>query len=472
MSTTFRRQLTAMICLLLGAILLLGVSFWVLFNRYAAEEKESSLNATADSVEALVQAYSANYPYNWDFRINLSVAAAASENDILICSLDGTVHICSGQIQSCKHVGETIGGRRAQLVRRDGSQRADAEVSRIYEESRIAVARLITAEDGTELCIAVVSLEQASLSELTGRTLRIFIVTALLVILIMILAIPFFTRRETRPIRDMAAAARLIARGNYKVRVPTGHQNGEIEELAVAFNNMSQALESSDTVRQEFVANVSHELKTPMTTIAGYLDGMLDGTIPRERHPYYMELVAREARRLSRLVRNMLDVARLQDQGIPPEKMTDFDICELAGQTLLSFEQRITQKGLNVEFDMPDYGVTVHALMDAIGQVVYNLMDNAVKFADEGGSLWVRVVPQGMKCIVTVGNTGPTIAPQELPLLFDRFHKTDKSRSGDRDGAGLGLYIVKNLVHAHSEDVYVASREGRTEFTFTLPIAK
>ena len=472
MRTTFRRQLTTMICLLLGAVILIGVSFWILFTRYAAQEKESSLNATADSVESLVQAYSANYPYNWDFRINLSVAADSSGNDVLICSIDGTTHICSGQIQSCKHTGQSLGSRAAQQIRRDGSLRVDNEVSRIYNESRLAVARLIVAEDGTELCIAVVSMERASLSELTGQTLRIFIVTALLVLLIMLLAIPYLTSRETRPIRDMAAAARLIARGNYQVRVPTGHQNAEIEELAVAFNNMSQALESSDRVRQEFVANVSHELKTPMTNIAGYLDGMLDGTIPRERHPYYMELVAREARRLSRLVRNMLDVARLQDQGIPPEKMTDFDICELAGQTLLSFEQRITAKNLNVDFDMPDYGVTVHAQTDAVQQVVYNLMDNAVKFADEGGELWVRVVPRGMKCIVTVGNTGSTIAPEELPLLFDRFHKTDKSRSGDRDGAGLGLYIVKTLVHAHAEDVYVTSREGRTEFSFTMPIGK
>lgn len=472
MNTTFRRQLTAMICLLLGAITLIGISFWVLFTRYAAREKESSLNATADSVEELVQAYASNYPYNWDFRINLSVASAASENDILICSLDGTVHICSGQIQSCKHTGSSIGERQARMVRREGSLRVDSEVSEIYNESRLAVARLICASDGTELCIAVVSLERSSLSELTGQTIRIFMITAILVLLVMILAIPFFTKRETRPIREMAAAARLIARGNYKVRVPVGHQNAEIEELAVAFNNMSQALERSDTVRQEFVANVSHELKTPMTTIAGYLDGMLDGTIPTERHPYYMELVAREARRLSRLVRNMLDVARLQDQGIPPEKFSSFDVCELAGQTLLSFEQRITQKGLNVEFDMPDYGVTVHALMDAVQQVVYNLMDNAVKFADEDGSLWIRILPQGTKCIVTVGNTGPTIPPAELPLLFDRFHKTDKSRSGDREGAGLGLYIVKTLVHAHQEDVYVVSRDGRTEFTFTLAIGK
>ena len=472
MKTTFRRLLTITICLLLGATTLIGISFWALFTRYAGEEKESSLNATADSVEALVQAYSSTYPYNWDFRINLSVASSASENDILICNLEGVACICSGQIQSCKHIGKGIGTRKTRQVLSEGSLRVDGEASAIYEESRIAVARLITAEDGQQLCIALVSVERSSLSELTGQTLRIFILTALVVLLVMILTIPYLTKRETRPIRDMAAAARLIAHGNYKVRVPTGNQNAEIEELAVAFNNMTQALESSDTVRQEFVANVSHELKTPMTTIAGYLDGMLDGTIPTERHPYYMELVAREARRLSRLVRNMLDVARLKDQGLPRDKLMDFDICELAGQTLLSFEQRITRKELNVDFDMPDYGVAVHALPDAVQQVLYNLIDNAVKFAQEGGSLWIRILPQNTKVVVTVGNTGPTIPPEELPLLFDRFHKTDKSRSDDRDGAGLGLYIVKTLVHAHGEDLYVTSRSGRTEFSFTMPMAK
>ncbi len=270
----------------------------------------------------------------------------------------------------------------------------------------------------------------------------------------------------------MAAAAKQIARGDYSVQIPTGNQNEEIEEMAVAFNNMTVALQNSERVRQEFVANVSHELKTPMTTIAGYLDGMLDGTIPEEKHDYYMNLVSTEVRRLSRLVRNMLDVSRLRDQGIPQDQLADFDICEAAGQALLSFEQRINRKRLNVDVDMPELGVNVRALPDAVTQVLYNLMDNAVKFVNEGGTLSVSVRPRGNSAVVTVGNTGPTIPAEELPLIFDRFHKTDKSRSTDRDGAGLGLYIVKTIVLAHGEDIYVTSRDGKTEFTFTMPLSK
>lgn len=199
-----------------------------------------------------------------------------------------------------------------------------------------------------------------------------------------------------------------------------------MEELAVAFNNMAAAMQNADTARQEFVANVSHELKTPMTTIAGYLDGMLDGTIPQPEQRHYMELVSTEVRRLSRLVRNMLEISRLKDQGIPADKLADFDLCEAAGQALLSFEQRINRKHLNVDVDMPELGVTVRAMPDAVTQVLYNLIDNAVKFIDDGGTLSIRVERSGNKAVTTVGNTGPTIAPEELPLIFDRFHKTDQ----------------------------------------------
>ena len=202
---------------------------------------------------------------------------------------------------------------------RNGVTRVDAKVSAIYGQARVAVAMPVTDEDGTPLCIVVTSVQKSTLKALTGQMLRIFLMTALFVLAAVLLIAPYLTRRETKPIRDMAAAARQIAHGNLNVRVPTGNQNEEIEELAVAFNNMAVAVQNSETVRQEFVANVSHELKTPMTTIAGYLDGMLDGTIPKEKHRQYMELVATEVRRLSRLVRNMLDVSRLRDQGIPPE---------------------------------------------------------------------------------------------------------------------------------------------------------
>ena len=243
-----------------------------------------------------------------------------------------------------------------------------------------------------------------------------------------------------------------------------------MEELTVAFNNMATGLAKSEVQRREFVANVSHELKTPMTTIAGYMDGMIDGTIPAELHLQYMTRVSDEVRRLSRLVRSMLEVSRIQDQGIPEEKKRRFNICESIGRILLTFEQRINVKSLDVEVQMPDNGVGVWAEEDSITQVIYNLIDNAVKFCDEGGALYLQVESDGVKATVSVANTGQTIPEAELPLVFDRFHKTDKSRSRDREGVGLGLYIVRTIVATHGENISVTSRDGVTRFSFTLPV--
>ena len=185
-----------------------------------------------------------------------------------------------------------------------------------------------------------------------------------------------------------------------------------------------------------------------------------------------MQTVSDEFRRLSRLVRSMLDISRLQSQGIPEAKKRKFDIAEAVGRVLITFEQKINDKHINVDAQLPENGLTVWADADSITQVIYNLTDNAVKFCPDGGDLWVQVRTEGQKARVTVGNTGPTIPPEELPLVFDRFHKMDKSRSVDRDGYGLGLYIVKTIVESHGEDIFVASREGRTEFSFTLPLKK
>ncbi len=471
MKTTFRRQLTLIICLLLAATTLIGISFSAVFTRYIEEEKLTSMQTTANSVAALVEAYSASYLNDWRFRTNLAVASNASDCDIVLCDAEGSVRICAQDLQVCTHLGHSLGKTTAKRIFEEGGGVVSSAATRIYGSERLGVAVPAVSEDGTRICIVMVSLERSTLYSLTGRTLQIFLLVALLVLALTLMMTPYLTRRETKPIRDMAAAARQIAHGNLNLRIPTDYQNEEIQELAVAFNNMTRALQNSETIRQEFVANVSHELKTPMTTIAGYMDGMLDGTIPEEKYHYYMELVATEVRRLSRLVRSMLEISRLKDQGIPADKLRDFDICEAAGQALLCFEQRINRKELNVEVDMPEVGLYVRGMEDAITQVLHNLIDNAVKFINEKGTLSVRVQERGNSAVISVGNTGPTIAPEELPLIFDRFHKTDKSRSTDRDGVGLGLYIVKTIVLAHGEDIYVTSRDGKTEFTFTMSLS-
>lgn len=471
MKTTYRRQFTMILCLLVAAILVIGLSFLYLFDRYAQDHQKQSLDDTAQSVTELVQSYSATYLNSWEFRTNLAVAARASDNDIVICNSAGVVCICMER-SNCEHLGKRLDSATVDTLFQGEKAKLNKAVSTLYGDERMASAIAVLNSDGSRLCIVVVSVQKAAITALTEKMLRVFLLAALLILVAALLAIPIFTRREARPIQEMAAAARQIAHGNLDVRVPTGNENEELEELAVAFNNMTLALKNSETIRNEFVANISHELKTPMTTIAGYLDGMLDGTIPPEKYRYYMELVSTEARRLSRLVRSMLDISRLRDQGIPADQKTNFDICEAAGQALLCFEQRINQKKLNVEIDMPDEGLTIHAAQDSVTQVLYNLIDNAVKFVNEGGTLSVRIRRNGNSAMISVGNTGKTIPPEELPLVFDRFHKIDKSRSNDRDGWGLGLYIVKTIVLAHGEDVYVTSQDGKTEFTFSMSLAK
>lgn len=471
MKTTYRRQFTMILCLLVAAILVIGLSFLYLFDRYAQDHQKQSLDDTAQSVTELVQSYSATYLNSWEFRTNLAVAARASDNDIVICNSAGVVCICMER-SNCEHLGKRLDSDTVDTLFQGEKAKLNKAVSTLYGDERMASAIAVLNNDGSRLCIVVVSVQKAAITALTEKMLRVFLLAALLILVAALLAIPIFTRREARPIQEMAAAARQIAHGNLDVRVPTGNENEELEELAVAFNNMTLALKNSETIRNEFVANISHELKTPMTTIAGYLDGMLDGTIPPEKYRYYMELVSTEARRLSRLVRSMLDISRLRDQGIPADQKTNFDICEAAGQALLCFEQRINQKKLNVEIDMPDEGLMIHAAQDSVTQVLYNLIDNAVKFVNEGGTLSVRIRRHGNSAMISVGNTGKTIPPEELPLVFDRFHKIDKSRSNDRDGWGLGLYIVKTIVLAHGEDVYVTSQDGKTEFTFSMSLAK
>ena len=265
----------------------------------------------------------------------------------------------------------------------------------------------------------------------------------------------------------MSRAAKQYAAGKFDVRVPV-RGSDEIAELAMAFNNMANSLATVEDQRRSFLANVSHDLRTPMTTIAGFIDGILDGAIPPEKQPYYLELIAGEVRRLSRLVASLLDISRIQ-AGDRKFTMTAFDICEMARQILISFEQRIDEKQLNIEFECDRDNMTVYADRDAIHQVLYNICDNAVKFTNPGGLYRINITAHDKKTYVSVFNEGQGIPEAELPYVFDRFYKSDKSRGLDKTGVGLGLYITKTIMDAHNEEIWVKSVWGEyCEFVFTL----
>ena len=475
MKTTFSRQFAMIAALLLLCLLITGVSFRFLMLGTIESQNQQTMIRDAEAVAELAEAYDSvgDLQNNFDFHISLSLFTKVGDAEALLCDTDGVIRICSCEKFSCDHIGQTVDPVLLAEIQKDGSWYEETSLSSIYDEPRYLAGQTLLASDGEQIGYVLVSAPMAQTKNFMLRSSTLFFYVAIAVLIVSMLAASFLSRMQVRPLGQMADAARRFGRGELGVRVEESPKNtSEINDLARAFNTMVDSLESSERRRQEFVANVSHELKTPMTTIGGYIDGMLDGTIPPEKQQHYMQIVSGEVRRLSRLVRNMLDISRLQAMGVEESRMTRFDLGELMSDVIITFEQKINGKGLNVDVELPDRPVWVKAERDGITQIVYNLLDNAIKFCPQGGKLGLFLALEGGKAKVTVQNSGPTIDPNELPLLFDRFHKADKSRSADREGWGLGLYIAKTIVGAYGGDIWATSENGITNFIFTLPTVR
>jgi len=473
MRSTFSRTLSAAAIVLLAALLAVGIFFQVMVKDYLKNQNLQKLRNDGQVIAGLVLAYQGeNLLSNRDFHVSLSVSTQISEADVVVCSKEGKLLFCADAPLGCEHVGMQLNRDYLEQCYADGGCTDIGTVDGLYPETRYVVSVPVADETGNFYGVVLVSSPVDHILATMTRISEIFVFISVLVVAVCILIMTFLARRQTAPLREMAKTANAFGHGELTARVPlSGHYAAEVEELALAFNNMASSLQKSEYQRQEFVANVSHELKTPMTTISGYVDGILDGTIPPEQQEKYLQVVSDETKRLNRLVRSMLDISRLQDQGgIPEQLKTHFDLTECVGQVLIAFEQKILDKKLEVEVQMPEHPVVTFACQDYITQVVYNLVDNGVKFSPEGGTLSLTIRESDTKAFVSIQNQGQTIPAEELPLVFDRFHKTDKSRSQNRDSWGLGLYIVKTIVCSHGEDISVTSRDGITTFTFTLPL--
>ena len=472
MKSSFSRSFSTAASILLIALTLLGASFQLQVNNFLKESTVSGLQQDANVVAKLASAYSTSGSLrDRDFLLNLDVVSQVTDADLIICDRSGTIAICSEAIMGCDHNGVSFNQDYVNRVISQNGDTATGVIKGLYTEERYIVAQPIL--NGQEAVgVVIVSTPTAATTGIMNKISNIFLTASAFVVLVAVFAVSAFARRESRPMRDLARTANAFAHGNLEARVKIDEDcSEEMEELALAFNNMASSLQKSEYQRQEFVANVSHELKTPMTTIAGYIDGILDGTIPEPRQRYYLQIVSDETKRLSRLVRSMLDISQLQkEEGIPEEKKMHFDLEECLGSVLITFEKKITDKKLEVDVDMPEHPVYTFANRDYVTQVIYNLIDNAVKFCPEGRILGLKIREGGNKAYISISNEGDTIPPEELPLVFDRFHKLDKSRSQNRDGWGLGLYIVKTIVCSHGENISVSSKDGKTEFTFTMPL--
>jgi len=459
---------------LLSFLVFLGAFAFILRNQTIADQR-AGLEANVNSVVDMYN-HVANFNPNRESdheMINLVVSIVTlPHNRMVVANSDGIVIACSERYYLCQHIGLAIPPDVRYLLNHYGSFSALTTISGLVDGTSYVHAQpILDWADGSHGGYVLAASGADAVMEAWGAMLSWFLMVAALVILMAIILAMVVARHQAAPLREMSGAATKFAHGDYSVRVEDRGRTDEIGELTLAFNAMADAIEQSEDMRREFVGNVSHEFKTPMTSITGFVEGMLDGTIPPEKQADYLHIVAGETKRLSRLVLRMLEVSRLQSMDIRELATHDFDMTEILRRGILGLETKITERNLDVELGLPDHPVRVLGDEDSIVQVIYNLLDNAAKFATPGTKIEVTLAQKGGKAYVTVKNHGDPIPAEELPLLFHRFHKSDKSRSHDKDGIGLGLYIVKTIINAHHEDVYVRSENGTTEFMFTLTLA-
>ncbi len=482
MNTLYKRQFALMAGVLLVAFALLGSAFAALSYQYIIQDKRETLERNASYVAAFTSSYLSSAGgagiQEPAYQLYISSLANISGSTVILAENDGEiVYASSGRSHGPNSLlSGTVPGEVMDLISQDGKFAGLSSLGGLLSDKcYVSAVPILQSSYITGLTyrrgVVLVASDTTVLAGMWQDLAIIFLLSAAVVLLLAAAASSVTSLWQTKPLKDMADTVRRFGRGELEARVEGYEERkDEVGELAGAFNTMADSLAKSEAQRTEFIANVSHELKTPMTTIAGFADGILDGTIPKEKAPEALATISSETRRLSRLVRRMLDLSRLQssENVLAQER---FDISEVLLRVLVSLEGKITSRGLDVETHLPDGPVMVWGNPDAITQVCYNLLDNAIKFAAADSVLSLTIQIKGEKVHVSIANLGETIPPEELGQIFDRFHKTDRSRSVDREGVGLGLYIVKTIINNHREAINVTSENGLTTFTFTLTVA-
>lgn len=474
--TLFKKYLRITLAVILISFFVISVTILIFVSSYWKTEKRNLLQKNAENVASLAAGTALTVQHNV-YELNMNTMQAFTmafarniESDIFITNTDGKAVLLAygshGSVDASKPVSSAIMNKTL-----NGRYSAEGTMDGIYNNTYYIVGVPIMVNTGKEN--AAIGAVFAAYNAETFNAFRWQIVKVLLYALLAAFVVSFcvvwlFSYKLVQPLRKMASAAHSFGEGNFSARVPVTSCD-EIGQLSAAFNNMADSLAASESSSRSFIANVSHELKTPMTTIAGFIDGILDGTIPPEKEKYYLKIVSQEVKRLSRLVRTMLDLSRI-DSGALKLRPARFDMTNTILVALLSFEQKIEEKKIEVRGLEDTESLFVDGDPDMLHQVVYNLIDNAVKFTNEGGYLQITISQSNGRTTVAIENSGAGIAPDELPMIFERFYKTDKSRSQDKNGMGLGLYIVRTIIRLHGGEITAVSEQNNfTRFEFWIP---
>lgn len=347
-----------------------------------------------------------------------------------------------------------------------GSYYTEGRFFDYFEEDMLSVFAPITSEYKVKAYV-VIHYPMENIRESVNDYAIIAYIQLAITLLLSLIIILFFTQFVYKPIRKITVATEAYAAGNmhYPLQVDS---SDEIGYLAASLSYMAGQVAQSDDNQKKLVANISHDFRSPLTSIRGYLEAMQDGTIPPEMYDKYLQIVINETDRLTKLTNSLLTLNNLNTKGMILEK-SDFDINEVIRNTVASFEGTCRMKKIGVEIVLTGEEMFVLADKGRIQQVIYNLLDNAIKFSHNNSVIVVETTEKKNKIFVSIKDHGIGIPKEDVKMIWDRFYKSDLSRGKDKKGTGLGLSIVKEIINSHDENINVISTEGvGTEFIFSL----
>lgn len=470
----FNRYFFITAAIVITVIAVLGSTMTVIIASEWWNDKTDTLTRNAQEIvkiaNELYDPSSANDKTAYTILSNtLLIMSDATQSDYFITDTGGKVTVCA---QSESYSDKTCAQHANMVIPEKYMVRAlKSGFSDYSTDEYIGFGKFIVAVPfggGNGVVFAVEDAIDGLLPYVLG-IIRTFILMTFIVLLLSFIIIYFLSDSLTRPLNEMQEVTRHFAKGEFEHRANENYKKGYLSDFAKSLNKMADELAADEEAQRSFVANVSHELKTPMTSIGGFIDGILDGTIPPEQEKSYLEIVSGEVKRLSRTVVSMLNLSKIEagEVNIAPVR---YDVGSQIFETMLLFEDRINEKQIEIEGFEDMNGVYINADRDLVNQVIYNLLDNAVKFTPKNGKINIFAENSDKKTTVRIRNSCKEISPSEISRIFDRFYKVDKSRSYDVKGVGLGLYIVKTIINMHDGEISVSCGENEyIEFTFEIP---
>ncbi|MBB6216741.1 signal transduction histidine kinase [Anaerosolibacter carboniphilus] len=467
LDTVFKKLMVTYFGIIIVSFLLLGLLFSQLLGNYFFDQHEELLLEEGEKINDLVIDYLNHYITKE--RLDLELQSVERFLDTRIWILDKRGYIYGVSSNEKEWIGKQITAKEMVDVLKGRIIVKKGTFQGTWQTPMLTVGMPILVNGQVENAIIMHS-PLYVINNTIQEVHKIIWVTMAISFIISSVVIYILSKKLSQPLQSMDQAARKLALGDFSQRVAV-YTEDEIGRVTQTFNDMAAQLERMEENRRSFISAVAHELRSPLTLIKGFVQGIVDGTVEENEQSKYLQIILKETTRLGKLITNLLDLQRMESNAYPihPER---FDICELIRRTLLKYEEEIERRRIKMKLDFEKDALAVMADRDGIEQVLANLIENALKFVDEDGKIGIGIQEKENKAWIAVKDNGIGISKEEQQVIWEKFYKVDKARNRNKEGTGLGLHIAKQIVERHGEQIQVESELGKgTIFQFSLIIA-